>query len=117
MAASLRAGIAALSASIGAALICLGDMPLIDPATLNRIIDAYDPAEGREIIIPTHDGQRGNPVLWGARFFPELLALTGDVGARQILHKHMGAIVEISAESDAVLRDFDTPEALATLRP
>lgn len=117
MAASLRAGIAALSESIGAALICLGDMPLIDAATLNRIIEAYDPAEGREIIIPTHDGQRGNPVLWGARFFPALLSLTGDVGARQILHQHMGSIVEIPIETDAILRDFDTPEALASLTP
>lgn len=116
MAASLRAGIAALSESIGAALICLGDMPLIDPATLNRIIETYNPAEGREIIIPTYDGQRGNPVLWGAKFFPELLTLTGDVGARQILHKHMNSVIEIQAESDAILRDFDTPEALATLR-
>jgi len=115
MAFSLRAGIAALSQSIGAALICLGDMPLIEPAALNRIIDAYDPAEGREIIIPTCNGQRGNPVLWGARFFTDLLRLTGDVGARQILHEHMDAIYEVDAGSDAVLRDFDTPEALAAL--
>jgi molybdenum cofactor cytidylyltransferase len=115
MAASLRTGVASLSESIGAALICLGDMPLLDAATLNRIIAAYDPAEGREIIIPVFDGQRGNPVLWAARFFPEFLGLTGDVGARQILHKHMEAICEIEAGSDAVLRDFDTPEALASL--
>jgi molybdenum cofactor cytidylyltransferase len=115
MAASLRAGIAALSGSIGAALICLGDMPLLDTATLNRIITAYDPAEGREIIIPVVNGQRGNPVLWGAKFFPELLDLAGDVGARQILHKHMESIYEIETDSDAILRDFDTAEALATL--
>jgi molybdenum cofactor cytidylyltransferase len=115
MAFSLRAGIAALSESIGAALVCLGDMPLVDPATLNRIIAAYDPAEGREIIIPVFDGQRGNPVLWGARFFPEFLDLAGDVGARQILHLHMEAICEIEAGTDAILRDFDTPEALASL--
>jgi molybdenum cofactor cytidylyltransferase len=115
MAFSLRAGIAALSESIGAALVCLGDMPLVDTGTLNRIIAAYDPAEGREIIIPVFDGQRGNPVLWGARFFPDFLSLTGDVGARQILHLHMEAICEIEAGTDAVLRDFDTPEALASL--
>ncbi|MDR3520314.1 MAG: molybdopterin-binding/glycosyltransferase family 2 protein [Acidocella sp.] len=116
MAASLRTGIAALSSGIGAALICLGDMPLLAPATLNRIIDAYDQAEGREIVLPVFDGQRGNPVLWGQRFFPELLSLSGDVGARQILHRHMEHVAEINVESDEILRDFDSPEALATLQ-
>ncbi len=117
MAASLRAGVSALAGSMGAALICLGDMPLLDAATLNKIIDAYDPAEGREIVLPVFDGQRGNPVLWGQRFFPELLSLAGDAGARQILHRHMEHVVEIPMESDAILRDFDTPEALRALTP
>ncbi len=112
MAASLRAGIAAMSNSIGAVLVCLGDMPMVDSATMDRIIGAYDPSEGREIVIPCFDGQRGNPVLWGRRFFPELLALSGDTGARQILYKFMEYVSEVSADSDSVLRDFDTPEAL-----
>jgi molybdenum cofactor cytidylyltransferase len=116
IAATLRAGIAALSETIGGALICLGDMPLVDPATLRAIIAAFDPAEGREIVIPGFDGQRGNPVLWGRRFFPELLGLTGDAGARRLLHLHMEAVVELPVNTDAVLRDFDTPEALAALR-
>jgi len=114
MAASIRAGIAALSETIGAALICLGDMPLVEPPTLDQIIAAYDIAEGREIVIPVHDGQRGNPVLWGRRFFEELLQMTGDTGARQVLYKHMEYVSEVTVESDSVLRDFDTPD---TIRP
>jgi molybdenum cofactor cytidylyltransferase len=105
----------ALSNGIGAVLICLGDMPLINPSELNRIISAYDPSEGREIIIPSHDGQRGNPVLWGRRFFNELLNLSGDSGAKQILHKYMEYVSEIPIETDSVLRDFDTTEALKTI--
>jgi molybdenum cofactor cytidylyltransferase len=112
IAASLRTGIAALSNSIGAVMVCLGDMPLVDSATMDRIISAYDPSEGREIIIPCFDGQRGNPVLWGQRFFQDLLSLSGDSGARQVLHKYMEYVSEVSVDSDAVLQDFDTPEAL-----
>ena len=115
MAASLHTGIAALSAEISAVLICLGDMPLVEPAVLNRIIAAYDPAEGREIVIPSFQGQRGNPVLWGKRFFPELLKLSGDTGGRQILQRHSERVAEVQVETDAVLRDFDTPEMLAAL--
>ncbi len=115
VAASLRTGIAALSSSIGAVMVCLGDMPLVESATMDRIIAAYDPSEGREIIIPCFDGQRGNPVLWGQRFFPELLALSGDTGARQILHKYMEYVSEVGVDSDSVLRDFDTPDALQSV--
>ncbi len=115
MAASLRAGIAALSGEISAVLICLGDMPLVEPALLNRIVAAYDPVEGREIILPSFQGQRGNPVLWGKRFFPELLKLSGDTGGRQILHRYAERAAEIQVESDSVLRDFDTPGGVGRL--
>jgi molybdenum cofactor cytidylyltransferase len=111
MAESFRAGIAALSGGIGAALIVLGDMPLVPAATIDKILAAFDPEEGREIVVPVHDGQRGNPVLWGAKFFPELLGISGDIGARNILLRHMESVAEIPAD-DSVLRDFDTPEAL-----
>jgi len=115
IAASVRAGVAAVSDGIGAVLICLGDMPLVEKSSLDRIISAYDPAEGREIILPVYDGQRGNPVLWGQRFFNDLRNLSGDSGARQILHKYMEYVSEVSVISDSVLRDFDTPAALGSL--
>jgi molybdenum cofactor cytidylyltransferase len=115
LSASLHAGIAALSADIGAALICLGDMPLIETAMLRQLISTYDPLEGRGIILPCFDGQRGNPVLWDKRFFPDLLALSGDAGARRILHHHMDFVAEVPVESDSVLRDFDTPEMILQL--
>jgi molybdenum cofactor cytidylyltransferase len=114
MAESVRTGIAALSAGIGAALIVLGDMPLVPPATIDRLLAAFDPEEGRDIVVPIHDGQRGNPVLWSAKFFNELLGLTGDTGARDILLRHMESVAEITA-GEAILRDFDTPEALAEI--
>jgi molybdenum cofactor cytidylyltransferase len=115
MAESFRTGIAALAANIGAALIILGDMPLVPPAALDRLMAAYDPEEGREIVVPIFDGQRGNPVLWGSRFFPEFLDITGDMGARNILRRHMESVAEVQMQDDAVLRDFDTPAALQTL--
>jgi molybdenum cofactor cytidylyltransferase len=86
-------------------------MPLVPPATIDKILAAFDPEEGRDIVVPIHDGQRGNPVLWSSKYFPELLGLTGDTGARNILLTHMETVAEVAA-SDAVLRDFDTQDAL-----
>nr|WP_284259863.1 nucleotidyltransferase family protein [Acidocella aquatica] len=115
MAASLRTGIASLPPGTGAVLICLGDMPLVEPPVLKRIIAAYNPMDGREIVLPCFAGQRGNPMLWGNRFFPELLKLDGDTGARQILQRHMEFVAEVPVATDSVLRDFDTPASLAGL--
>jgi molybdenum cofactor cytidylyltransferase len=112
LSASLRAGLAALPPEIAAALICLGDMPLLRPADIDRLLDAYDPAEGRLIIVPTHAGQRGNPVLWDRSFFPAMTALTGDTGARSLLQQYAEHVTEAEIQSDSVLIDFDTPETI-----
>ena len=112
---SVKTGIAALPSSADGALILLGDMPEIRAQLFNRMIAAFSPADGRAICIAMHGGKRGNPVLWAKEFFPEIAALTGDSGAKDLLFKHQEQLCEI--ESDAgVLRDIDTPEALAALR-
>jgi molybdenum cofactor cytidylyltransferase len=115
LASSLRAGLAALPPATDGALVCLGDMPLVDGPMLDRLIDAFDPEEGRGIVLPTFNGKQGNPMLWGARFFPAMAALSGDSGARHLAAEHAEAVVEVELGSDAVLRDFDTPETLETL--
>ena len=112
LSASLRAGLATLPADADAVIVCLGDMPLVTPAQIDRLIEAYDPVEGRLIVVPTHNGQRGNPVLWDRRFFAEMAALTGDTGARALLVHHAETLVDVEIDSDSVLTDFDTPQAL-----
>ncbi len=117
LSASLRAGLAAVPASTAAALVVLGDMPLVTAATIDRLVDSYDPEEGRSIVAPTHAGQIGNPVLWDRRYFPAMMALSGDAGARSLLRQHSEAVAEIAIDDDAVLRDFDTAESLLDLPP
>jgi molybdenum cofactor cytidylyltransferase len=113
---SLKRGLAALPAEIDGALICLGDMPLIAGRDLDRLIAAFNPLEGRAIIVPTRRGQRGNPVLWSRQFFPEMMALSGDAGARKLVAEHADLVAEIEMDNDSVLIDIDTPQALAELR-
>jgi molybdenum cofactor cytidylyltransferase len=115
LSASLHTGIAALPESVPAALVCLGDMPLVTGRILDRLIAAYDPDEGRLIVVPTCRGEIGNPVLWDRRFFADILALEGDAGARSLLRRHAEQVFEVEVGDDAVLRDFDTRESLETL--
>ena len=94
-----------------AAIVCLGDMPLVTGRIIDRLLAAYDPDEGRLIVLPTFRGKQGNPMLWDRRFFPEILGISGDSGARFLLGRHTDALAEVEVAEDAVLRDFDTTES------
>jgi molybdenum cofactor cytidylyltransferase len=112
---SLHVGVAA-AGDADAVLICLGDMPLVKPQTIDRLIAAFNPTEHRTIIAPMHKGQFGNPVLWGREHFPRLLVLEGDRGARSLIAELKSEAVEIAVDDPGILADADTPEALAEMR-
>jgi molybdenum cofactor cytidylyltransferase len=110
---SLRVGIAALGPEIAAALVMLGDQPLLTAAVINQLVERYEQG-GASIVAPFADGQRGNPVLFDRKFFAELQAIAGDQGARTVLQTYRDAIVAVEVDS-AVLEDVDTPEAYEAL--
>ncbi len=109
---SIRAGLAALPESTEAAVICLGDMPLVTAAHIDRLAAAFDPAEGREICVPVFAGRRGNPVLFARRFFDEMAGVRGDVGARHLIGEYEEYVCEVAMDDRAVLVDVDSPPAL-----
>ena len=113
---SLRAGIAAVPAQADGVVVCLGDMPQVDAALIDRLIAAIDPDKGALVAVPTIDGKRGNPVVWSRRFFSDLMAVEGDVGARHLIGRYGEAVVEVPVTGTGVLTDIDTPEALAALK-
>ena len=115
LSASLKSGIAAVPEECAAALVCLGDMPLVTGRMIDRLLGTYDPDEGRLIVLPTFRGKQGNPMLWDRQFFSEILQITGDSGARFLLGKHLEVVAEVEMADDAVLRDFDTTDSLNSL--
>src|SRR6202451_3305416 len=92
---SLKAGIAALGglpAEADGAIVCLGDMPQVDAALIDRLIGAFDPEKGALVVVPSIEGNRGNPVVWSRRFFTDLMTVEGDVGARYLIGRHPEAV-------------------------
>ena len=112
---SIRAGLSALPESAGAAIICLGDMPLVASRHVGKLVAAFDPEEGREICVPVFEGKRGNPVLFARRFFEEVAAIRGDVGARHLIGEYEEHVCEVPMDDRAVLFDVDSPQALDEL--
>jgi molybdenum cofactor cytidylyltransferase len=103
-------------AEADAAIVCLGDMPQVDAALIDKLIAAFDPDRGALVVLPSIDGQRGNPVLWSRRFFPELMNVQGDIGARNLIASYAEAVTEVPVAGTAALTDVDTPESLAAVK-
>jgi molybdenum cofactor cytidylyltransferase len=114
LASSLRAGIGAVPAGCDGALILLGDMPGIGAEDLDRLLDVFAAAP-EAIIVPGHDGRQGNPLLWPRRYFPELLQLEGDAGAKRLIAAHREHVREVRMGTSAIFADVDTPEELTRL--
>jgi molybdenum cofactor cytidylyltransferase len=109
MASSLREGLSALDPRSRAALIVLGDQPLIRPQTLRQIMAGYHQS-GAPIVIPMHQGKRGNPVLLSRLVFSEVMELQGDTGCRAIFTNHLDGILKVEVEDPGILLDIDSQD-------
>ena len=114
---SVAAGVGVLDGAVTDVLIALGDMPLISAEMLQNLVASHLACEDhqRRITLPSYDGKRGNPVIWGSAFFPELKHLCGDAGGRQVLQDHLAAHNPVEISSSAMFRDIDTPADLQAL--
>ena len=99
-----------LDESIDSALILLGDQPLITAQHIDTLIATYR-TTGKRIIAPTYEGKRGNPILFDASLFPELLEVTGDEGGRSVLERHRDEMATVEMGDPLANIDVDTWEA------
>ena len=107
---SLRCGIKALSKDTANAIVLLGDMPFITSDMIDTLIKTAS-EHPNHIIVSTHHGKRGNPVLWPRVFFDELCSVQGDIGARHIMAANQESVIDVELGSAASL-DLDTPQAV-----
>lgn len=111
---SLRCGIDSLPAAARGALVMLADMPGVSARLVNRLIDAFEKADGNKIVFPVDaEGVQGNPVIWPRRFFADLRSLEGDRGAKAILAAHKDECAAVTVKGEAPFRDIDAPEDVA----
>ena len=109
---SVLAGLRACAGD--AAVVLLGDQPFIGAGAVGRLVAAF--AEGAKIAVATYGGKRRNPVLFSREVWPLLEAeLDGDEGARPVLQRHPGLVVEVPCEGVGDPADVDTSEDLGRL--
>lgn len=105
---SIRAGIHALPDDVDAVVIALGDMPFVDPGTVDLLVDA-DTRDTGSVLAAAYESQRGNPVLFDARHFDALRDLEGETGGRDILLETEDAAL-VETGDPGVRRDVDRPD-------
>jgi molybdenum cofactor cytidylyltransferase len=104
---SIREGLKALKNPCDGFLICLADQPYFTSATLQILMDAF--TDRSKIVYPTFNGERGQPVLIGADFIPEILSHEdGDHGCTYLFENHLSALVALPVATS--LQDIDRPQ-------
>jgi molybdenum cofactor cytidylyltransferase len=107
---SLASAVAATPSATGW-VVALGDMPFVQSPTIDAVLRALE--AGAAIAVPTYQGRRGHPVGFASAFRSALLALKGDVGARELFAEHASEVVRIACDDPGILRDVDRPSDLA----
>jgi molybdenum cofactor cytidylyltransferase len=109
MSSSIKAGLASFAHSdAGAALIVLGDQPALPAWVIRRLLQAYAGNCG-EIVAPKFGDVRGHPVLIARRWWAEAQALPDGAPMRELLKAHPEAVAHLLVNTDAVIKDVDTP--------
>lgn len=106
---SIQAGVQSLPADVAAFFLLPGDMPLVQSATLTRLIAEWDMLPGG-ILYPCHEGRRGHPPLIAGAYIPEILRETPPGGLRTLLARHAEEARNVEVSDPGILVDLDTPE-------
>jgi molybdenum cofactor cytidylyltransferase len=109
---SIQSAIRSLPADETAGLLlCPVDHPLISSQLVSRLIAEFD-SDRKLIVVPTHQGRRGHPVIFHASLYAELLDASPNVGARQVVWAHPDAIAEIETDESGVMLNLNDPETM-----
>ena len=116
MLSSLQVAVGELAQEVAGMLVVLGDMPLVKPKTIDAISNAFVASEA-EIVVPTFEGKRGHPVLFGRNLFPKILAIPQGQSPNYILRNNRDKVLFLPVASNTIHIDIDDPETYKRYRP
>jgi len=112
---SLQAGLRALGRpDLEAVVLCLVDHPAVSANAVRKLVEYFQQSRA-PVVIPTHQGQRGHPVVISVAVFPELMSLGPGQGANTIIREHRAATQFVEVGDSGILLDVDAPEAYQRL--
>lgn len=85
------------------------DRPLISSGLIKHLIKVFS-ENNYPIVLPVFGGKRGHPVIFSSTLFKEILNAPLDIGARAVVWKHEGDILEVQTDENGVVINIDTPD-------
>ncbi len=107
---SIKKGVQSISEKLDGVFMCLGDMPNIHPDIFTDLSQNFHPEESRDICTPVYQNRKGNPVLFGEKWFNALASINGDKGARDIIKKNPDSVQNVEVSTEGIFMDFDEPK-------
>lgn len=108
---SLKVGLSAMQQDTAAALVQLGDHPMVRAETFRAMVDTYS-RTAKAIVIARHDGRRGHPVIFDRAIFRELLSAPEGEGARHVVNADSSRVAYADLDDPGINLDLDTPADL-----
>ena len=112
---SLQTGLSAVKDDFAAVIFLLGDQPLLKSETINALLEKFWSTD-KDICVPTYQGTRKNPTVFGRRFYPQLMDIRGDRGARQLIDTHPGQVETVEMHDALCFFDVDTQNDFKQLK-
>ena len=106
---SVHAGLAALSAPVDGIMICLADQPFLEARDYRALVGAFAGEGEKSVVVPTHGGRRGNPIVLAAAHREEILARGANLGCKRFIARNPDLVATVEFGSDGFVRDIDTP--------
>ena len=116
MVSSLRVALTHLGENCGGIVVVLGDMPFVEPETIDAVVNAIREAPNK-IVVPTFEGKRGHPVGFGRNYLTQLLALTNDQTPREVIQANLENVIFLPVETESVLIDIDDKASYERWKP
>lgn len=112
---SIQAGLLKIRKTYPAVMFLLGDQPMLDSSTINYMLDRFHSSD-KDICVPVCRGKRGNPTIFNSAMYEQLLAIEGDIGARDIIKANPERVLRIEIENSLCFFDIDSQKDFEQLQ-
>jgi molybdenum cofactor cytidylyltransferase len=112
---SLQAGLSIVHKAFDSVMFLLGDQPLLQAGSIDHLLESFWNSE-KDICVPVCHGKRGNPTIFSRALYFKLMAIEGDIGARDIILENSSEILAVEVDDPPGFIDIDSQEDLAKLQ-
>ena len=112
---SLQAGLLKIRQAFPAVMFLLGDQPMLDSSVINHILERFR-YSGKDICVPVCKGKRGNPTIFNRVLYDQLMAIEGDIGARDIIRTNPERVLYVDLDDPLYFFDIDSQKDFENLQ-